>query len=187
MGQGGRSRGQRAACSEVASPFLTPSPNTHTRTHTRAHAAETSHSSVYATGDATSPPGLLALHYAKFNLNGAPWGAAVVDGYKGVVAMMGMSGAYAGLNVTVAGGSGTRVVLAGNQGWVNTTTLDVSGGALAASFLNLCVAQCLPSQYFNPPQSLYPGAMADITAAVDATRRLGALDVALNFPWLSSA
>ena len=86
-----------------------------------------------------------------------------------------------------SGEARTRVVLAGNQGWVNTTTLDVSGGALAASFLNLCVAQCLPSQYFNPPQSLYPGAMADITAAVDATRRLGALDVALNFPWLSSA
>ena len=97
---------------------------------------------------------------------------------------MGMTGAYQGLNVTVSGGGDTHVVLAGNQGWVNTTTVSVTGGAQVASLLNICVAQCLPSQFFNPPQQLYADTLGDITAAVDATRRLGALDVALNFPWL---
>ena len=145
---------------------------------------ETAHSCLFATGDEASPPGLLALHYAKFNLNAAPWGAAVVDGYKGVVALMGMTGAYAGLNVSVTGGADTRVVLAGNEGWVNTTTIAVAGAAQVASFLNICVAQCAPGQFFNPPEQLYADTLGDLTAAVDATRRLGALDVALNLPWL---
>jgi len=167
-------------------PCIITPPYIHTCAHTcpPPPAAETSHSCLLAAGDDTSPPGLLALHYAKFNLNGAPWGAAVVQGYKGVVALMGMTGAYQGLNVTVSGGGDTHVVLAGNQGWVNTTTVAVTGGAQVASLLNLCVAQCLPSQFFNPPQQLYADTLGDITAAVDATRRLGALDVALNFPWL---
>lgn len=127
---------------------------------------------------------MVALHYAKFNLNGEPWGAAVVDGYKGVVALAGMNAAYSGFNLTVAGGADTKVVVVGNQFWANTSTITVQGAAEVSSYLNECVAQCLPDQFWDPPEKLFPDTLQGITAAVDATRRLGALDVALNFPWL---
>lgn len=164
--------------------------NANTRTHTttpNAHdppAAETSHSCLFAAGDEVSPPGVVALHYSKFNTNGAPWGAAVVEGFRGVVALTGMNAAYAGFNLTVAGGADTEVVLVGNQFWVNASTITVEGGAEVSSYLNECVAQCLPEQFFYPPEKLFPGTLRGMTAAVDATRRMGALDVALNFPWL---
>jgi hypothetical protein len=130
---------------------------------------------------------VVALHYAKFNLNGAPWGAAVVDGYKGVVALMGMTGAYSGLNISVGGGADTKVVLVGNEGWVNTTTVTIAGEAQFSSYLNECVAQCLPEQFWNPPEKLYPDTLQSVTAAVDATRRMGTLDIALNFPWITTS
>ena len=149
-------------------------------------AAETSHSCLYAAGDATSPPGVVALHFAKFNLNGAPWGAAVVDGHKGLVSLMGMGGAYSGLNVTVAGGADTHVLMAGNALWVNTSSLSISGAAEVSVFADICVATCLPSQHYFP-QRMYADTLNDATSAMDAIRRLGALDVALNYPWAVSS
>jgi hypothetical protein len=157
----------------------------------------------------------VALHFAKFNLNNG-LGAAVVDGHKGLVSLMGMGGAYGGLNVTVAGDADTHVLMAGNALWVNTTTLSIAGAAevsvfavrcwgadahwgirLALSPLNappfpppfpplqdICVAQCLPSQHYFPKR-VYPDTMQEATRAIDAIRRLGALDVKLNFPYLA--
>ena len=165
-------------------PAHPPPPSHNAQRHCPPPPAETSHSCLYAAGDESSPPGVIALHYAKFNLNGAPWGAAVVEGHKGLVSLMGMGGAYSGLNVTVAGSADTHVLMAANALWVNTSTLAISGAAQVSVFADICVDSCLPSQHYFPPR-VFPDTMLDATQAVDAIRRLGALAVALNFPWLT--
>ena len=101
-----------------------------------------------------------------------------MEGHKGLVSLMGMGGAYSGLNVTVAGNADTHVLMAANALWVNTSTLTISGAAQVSEFADIC-----DGHYFPP--RVFPDTMLHATQAVDAIRRLGALAVALNFPWLT--
>jgi len=145
------------------------------------HYTETSHSNLLASGALADPPGVITISAAKLNTNAAPWGAMVVQGFKGVVWHTGGVVSYAPLNITLTGASPVGLVLLGESLWTNGSVINASGAPAArvTTLGNLVLNGDDPWL----PDGTQGASDGDITAGLDALRVLGHWDLARNLPW----
>jgi len=79
------------------------------------------------------------------------------------------------------------MLLSSSALWLNDTILDVAAGAAELSaFALACIATCTPQQALLPT-ILHADTLQLAAEALDAARRIGIADLAINFPWVGAA
>jgi len=110
--------------------------------------------------------------------------AAALRGYEGLVSLSGFDAQYQALNVSIMGGAGaagTDVLLWAGDIWdPYPIRADIAGGG-AARLTILAINDGWNRPFFNA--TVRPESLARVVAALDQLRRLGSLDMAVNFPW----
>ena len=149
---------------------------------------ETSRSNLYAEGDSTSPPGVLAVDQSKLNsgwVNGSvPMPSWLIRNYSGAITYLGNTGSTAWLVDVDA--SDLDVGLWGIALNDNNTVLAVEGGAVLHLQGNI-IAPYEPAPPYSEQGWLQDAVHAStpmvLQRGLDALRKLGIMDLRYNLPW----
>ena len=149
---------------------------------------ETSYSNMYVEGDGVSPPGVVAVDQSKLCSMGSPtWPTWVFNNSAGLFFNMGRAGVTNQLTLASGAAALDVVVMAGEADDNNTRWEVAAAPQLTLHQLGDMVAPyeaAPPYQHQGwQPDTVHAGTGAAVQRGLDALRRLGQLDLALNLPW----